>query len=259
MNECRRVSAWLEESLWGELPPAARRRLEAHLASCPACRELQRLLAGAVAAAEAGGEEAEREADAVDWAVLNARLLERAGVAKRRTVPWLRRGWPLVASAAAGLLVVAGAAWLWMASGSGEGPAAGVHLSGPALQRIQTALNDGDARRYLQSSRLLLSGVMESCRERPLEAWEAQLYARSARELLRRQRYLDRSAASPADRRVQELNGRLSWLLTEIAALQPGTPCRRLQEIRTLADRENLLLKMRLLEGERGPRGTEEV
>lgn len=259
MKECHRIATWLEESVWRELDACEQKRVAAHVAQCPTCRESQRLLHDVTTALAATAADAELEATTVDWNEVNERILQRA----HDLHPAARLlHWPRLAAAAAVFLLLSGSAWLFLRNDSGRSTiirSSSVHLSRPALQRIETTLNEGDTRTYLKSSRMLLSGIMDSCRERPLEAWEAQLFSRQARELLLRQRYLNRAVSSPGDKRVQEIGGRMSWLLMEIATIQPGTSCQRLQEIRGIADRENLLLKLRLLENEMSGGAVEEV
>ena len=43
-DECERCLRWIKDSIAGELSPGDRSRMEAHLASCPACAHESRLL-----------------------------------------------------------------------------------------------------------------------------------------------------------------------------------------------------------------------
>lgn len=103
---CHELDARLDDWVDGALPAAERRQVEAHLASCPSCRESERRLRQVLAHAAALPRSASPSRDL--WPEV-ARRLERERA-------WLwpgARWWNPVALAAAATVVVGTAAVLW--------------------------------------------------------------------------------------------------------------------------------------------------
>jgi anti-sigma factor RsiW len=109
---CKALGPRIGAHVDGELPPAERAEVEAHLARCEDCarlageiREVDRLAASQVVPPVASAE----------WALLRERLLHRIDAPGGRIIqgPALRR-WALAAAAAAVLIGLAGA-WIFLA------------------------------------------------------------------------------------------------------------------------------------------------
>jgi len=105
---CRQVRDQL--ALWatGDVTPAQRRRLESHLASCPACREAADEYRAAVAGVRASAAPTAVRAEALE----RVRSAGAAAIRTERRRTWLRRGIRLGAALAATVLVGVGIGYL---------------------------------------------------------------------------------------------------------------------------------------------------
>ncbi|RFU43352.1 hypothetical protein DZF91_01565 [Actinomadura logoneensis] len=107
MTHCGELRTALGVYVLGAIDPAERARVDAHLASCPACRDELAALAGLPALLGRVDPGQIDEAVTPPGGVLSG-LLARADAEQRR--PWHRRrpaaGWPLLAAAAAVVMVV---------------------------------------------------------------------------------------------------------------------------------------------------------
>ncbi|MEA3368562.1 MAG: PQQ-binding-like beta-propeller repeat protein, partial [Planctomycetota bacterium] len=105
---CRQVRDQL--ALWatGDVTPAQRRRLDAHLASCPACREAAEEYLAVVAQVRASAAPTAVRAEALE----RVRSAGAAAIRSERRRTWRRRGLRLAAGLAATVLVGVGIGYL---------------------------------------------------------------------------------------------------------------------------------------------------
>jgi anti-sigma factor RsiW len=153
---CGETEKWISDDLDGALSPRRKARLEAHLGSCPACREYRDGLARLQAAA---GVPAERSPEY--WAGFARRLeakLDAIGSGKAAAAPvavWRRWAW----AAPAVLVLAAAGVWLalgrkgaglteaWIPSGEGIFPMIEAVEADPGLEQevdllVRSSLDD---------------------------------------------------------------------------------------------------------------------
>lgn len=127
--KCEEVRYSLGVYVLGAIDPAERSRAEAHIARCSGCRDELAAMAGLPALLSRVSEEQIEQMAGPPEPMLEALLAQAARERGRgRAAPrWLlRRGWPMLA-AAAGVLVVVGLMFGWLARSGDKDPG----LAGP--------------------------------------------------------------------------------------------------------------------------------
>ena len=233
MKACREIRPLLEWLAADELDGDRRRRAEAHLRDCPACR---RELAGwrslLVAAARPAAATA-AELQAIDWDAVTAKIM--AGVDAR---PAPGRGARVFSFAFPGrgrgpdrrdrpgcVFLDPCQRRLRVRSPAGpSGPAVG------AMARLQSGLAREEVVSYLQQSQLMLTDLLKDCAGDETAPWEIRLYSRQAKELLLKKKYFQQNLPAAEWLKVRNVSERIDWLNYEIlqlrgtAALQPDQP-----------------------------------
>lgn len=247
-DDCLKYSELLELYCADETTPEETRRVEEHLFRCSACREEVRELRELFAAAASAGDEALREADAVDWQAVHSGIhaaIERRPARKLVAMPRpLRR--PLAWAAA---LVVAIAGWqfvqLWHGGGSPTPPLPLVS----GLDNVAANNARRDVVAYLQEGQMVLSELLHRCNDESA-AGSVGFYTERAAKLLQKRKYLNDDLQYQSLAKARPVAERLEWVWCEIAQLTVEDPCGQLSTVRRVVERENLLLKMRMLEQE---------
>ncbi|MGD8375990.1 MAG: zf-HC2 domain-containing protein [Acidobacteriota bacterium] len=252
MTTCDRQAERLTLHASGDLPPSQAREVEAHLAGCAACREeleaLRRTL-GRLRPREFYPREAE-----VDWdrlaAATVARVAREGNVVPFRPPAWRR---PAVLARAAAVILAVGIGAVVLRAPAPERPEAdGSVMSEGFQQRLEVNLARADTRKYLEQSRLVLLNVLES----PVRCSKDEQDISAAREksiqLLRTKLRLRDELSRPELARAAELCNQVEGILTEISTLQDCADLERIQTLREAVRRNQLLLKMGVLQGELG-------
>ncbi len=262
MNKCERIAPDLELLAAGELDAKRRRRVESHLAACPACRRALAAWRALLAAAAVPAAEMEAAMESVDWAETAERVaaaVERRRFAVRRSGPAL--SWPRLAAAA--LLAMAAGLGLFFL-GRATAPRAGGGASGEdaaaaVLARLRGELAREEAGAYLRQSQLLLTGVLRSCDHGGVASWEMRQATVQARELLMKKRYFRQGLSTLEWEKVQPVSERIDWLSYELLRLGEEGSCADIARLQRELKDEKLLLKIRLLRDEFAARTRLEV
>ena len=249
MKACRKFRPWLEWLAADEIDDRQRARVEAHLDDCPDCRQeladWRSLLAG-VAEPPAG---LSAELRAIDWDGVSERIM--AGI-ERRSAPGQSRAvfsLPILAVAATLIVLVGLGAFFWTRAGvrrgAGESPA---RLSLTDATHLRSGLAREEMISYLQQSQLMLTDLLQDCAGDDTPAWEINLYSRQAKELLVKKKYFQQNLPAADWLKVRNISERIDWLNYEILQLQGDQFCGQVGRLQRIMERENILLKLRLLE-----------
>lgn len=252
MTTCDRQAERLTLHASGDLPPSEVREVEAHLRGCATCREeleaLRRTL-GRLRSHDPYPREAE-----VDWDRLAAATVARVA-REGNVVPFRRPAWrrPEVLVRAAAVVLAVGMGALVLRAPAPERPAAdGSVLSEGFQQRLEFNLARADTRRYLEQSRLVLLNVLESPVRCSKDELDISAEKAKSIQLLRTKLRLRDELSRPELARAADLCNQVEGVLTEISTLQDCADLERIQTLRDAVRRNQLLLKMGVLEGELG-------
>lgn len=273
MTPCDRHREDLAAYVYADLDGDAARAVEAHLKGCAGCREELRALQRVTHALSAEAAfPRERE---VDWDAFARATVERAVGFRARPAraarpaglaAWWRQVWraPGLASAAAGLLVVAGAA-LGTYGVLRWGPGAGapepvlvaesaaampVRLPASMLADIETTSARAGTQRYLAESRALLLSLLGA----PIRCEKDTVDIRDERakslDLIRRQRLIADDLEALPLARARDVCRDIERLLLEIVALNDCARADQIRELKSLVEGRQIMLRLELLSEE---------
>jgi AcrR family transcriptional regulator len=259
MKACRKIRPWLEWLAADELADRQQPAVEAHLRACPACRRELAEWRALLAAAAQRPAALRAEIRSIDWDGVAERIMagvERQGAPRPRPVfalPWLAAAATLIALIGLGI-------FFWTRAGAGHavreslGP-----LSPAAAAHLQSGLARGEMISYLQQSQLMLTDLLQDCASDEAQAWEIDLYSRQAKELLLKKKYFQQTLPAADWLKVRSLSERIDWLNYEILQLQGDQFCGQVSRLQRVMERENILLKIRLLEKDLSAKPYQEV
>jgi hypothetical protein len=259
MSECRSIRRNLVAFLYGELDGAGREKVDRHLKTCPACRRELDALGKTVRGADSLGPEMERALAGVDWEAQAAKIV--AAVWKEEAQPRpaprpqrFRLFAPGLRPVLAGLLlgVVIGALATWMVfRGSLFRKADGARFfaSGEFLDRIDLEVARRETLSYLEKSQyVLLELAQPGAPNGTFQLSEAA--ARETRELLSKKKFLNPQLEKAQMAKAKDICDQIELLFYELTRVsQDLTPAQR-QEIQSLIEEKNILLKIKLLRKE---------
>jgi hypothetical protein len=260
MNTCRKFRPWLEWLAADEIAARRRAQVEAHLGDCPDCRrelaDWRSLLADAAEQPAA----LRAELRAIDWDGVARRIMaasERQGAPVR---PRTAFSLPLLTAAATLIVLIGLGAFFWTRPGvrRGAGENAG-RLSLTAAAHLRSGLARGEMISYLRQSQLMLTDLLQDCTGDDTQAWEINLYSRQAKELLLKKKYFRQNLPATDWLKVRDISERLDWLNYEILQLRGDQFCGQVDRLQRIMERENILLKLRLLEKELAAGAYQEV
>jgi hypothetical protein len=173
---------------------------------------------------------------------------ERHGVPVR---PRAAFSLPLLAAAATLVVLIGLGAyfWAWPGVRRGAGENAG-RLSLPAAAHLRSGMAREEMISYLQQSQLMLTDLLQDCAGDDTPAWEINLYSRQAKELLLKKKYFRQNLPAADWLKVRNISERIDWLNYEILQLRGDQFCGQVDRLQRIMERENILLKLRLLEKE---------
>lgn len=251
MTDCQSVKESLVLLAERELTPAERKPVEDHLAECPRCRE------------EFAKIETVRTwlADSdlfmpsnYAWHFLPRSLAARAKeISPAKT--WLplnfgSMGW--AASLAATLIVSYGLIWMLyrQASLPMRATTSVVRGNEDFLRQMQTAYARGATAQYLTECQDLLLNVIRAEKGCQGEKYDVSVEISRARVLLQRKRMLDNELRSPEVVRAKELCDELENFLVDLSTSERCESADKLQTLERVIQREQLLLRINLLQSE---------
>jgi hypothetical protein len=263
MSDCRMSKDRLIEALYGELEPAEKERLDAHLRSCPRC-----------AAEYASLEETLRLMDKRErpdpgpafwegyWDRLSKRMLWESIENGRRPSPAARflglfsrlPRWSLQAAAAAALLIagiLVGGRLIPRAGAPGPeiaaAPSPSVAAPSPAVVQAEN---------FIDRSKVLLLGLV-NFNPAVEDAYALDLGRTKAvsRELVTAAPDIRRGLSQPGQRRLRELVAELEVIMLQIANLESGQDLEGVELVKQGVDSKGLFLKIDLDRMSRASRG----
>jgi len=251
MKACREIRPLLEWLAADEIADDRRQEVEAHLRDCPDCRQELAAWRSLLAAAAAPAVAARRQIAAIDWDAVAGGIMAKVGeppVFRRRPTRFLL---PLLAAAAALVVVIGLGAFFWPRSGGRPLPVGeGNRLTKAAAAHLQSGLARAEAVAYLQQSQVMLTGLLQDCANEEMAPWEIRLVSRQARELLLKKKYFQPHLSELEWSKVRNVSERIDWLSYEILQLDERQHCAEVARLQRIMERERLLLKIRLVEGE---------
>jgi hypothetical protein len=278
---CRTIRQSLVLFADGELEPAVRREIQEHLDGCGDCRaeylalarvrgwlldpelfapvedaawrqlpDKVRQLAAAI------GTPVEAAKDLATGAQV-VRLGVRTSTARTgRLMP--SPGWAL--AMAASLLLVCGLVWFVMRQSPAPVPVATVAPTVPSapaapgnaafLGRMQAAYAKEQTSRYLAECEDLLLNLLHASQNCPTAGLDVSLEVDKARDLLRRKRRLDPELQTPEIARARELCDELENFLVSVSTAEKCETHDRLRSFGRSVARQQLLLRINVLQAE---------
>lgn len=229
MKDCKGFEPLITLYFYGELSEKKKKELLSHLALCPSCRKKYKKLKEVLKLAS---EHLSYPADYINWERFPGEVtaeLRRRGELKERKFPVAAK----VAAVAASILL-AFLLFIYPEYLKKEAP----DLSRWELLVAKTAVIE-----YLAGSETLLLALDERRGEGKDFALESEL----SRRLLTKKRFIDRALEEPELAKVQGLTAELEAILLNIATLGPNPPAKEIEEIREMARKKELIMKITLL------------
>jgi hypothetical protein len=269
MDTCRNILPLLEWLAADELAGDQRRRVEAHVRECPACRRELAAWRSLLAASAQPAAGAAAELQAIDWQTVSARIM--AGAAARTDRGRHRTpifSMTLAAAAAVLILAVGTGVFFWTRARGGPLSPVGDNLrsgdlqgrlSAATVKRLQSGLAREEVVAYLQQSQLMLTDLLKDCAGEEVAPWEIRLYSRQAKELLLKKKYCQQNLPAADWLRVRNISERIDWLNYEILQLEDRQLCSQIGRLQQIMENEKLLLKIRLLEKDLSSQPYQEV
>jgi hypothetical protein len=117
-----------------------------------------------------------------------------------------------------------------------------------SLARLETTLAEREIVNYFEEAHLVLTDLMRSCDANGAAVYPDRLNRSQVKLLLNRSKYFSRELDSPRLLISKGLMKKIEWLLYEILTLEDSISCTQLQQLQDYIRREQLLLKIRLME-----------
>ncbi len=239
MSACGKWERLITPYLMDELDDLRRREFESHLADCDGCRKDLELTRAIMSGAADLAREADAVTDDIQWGAVEAAIL--AGTGPRR-IPVFRYAVQTLMM----ICLVLPVALLVTSIPVADEP--DVQVTEQTVRRMETELARQEVSRYLRRSRLVLSDFMQQCSpEATPVKWEP---SPAVRDLLTENRYFADDLDSYRLQNARDLCRKLNLVFAEMTTVESGDPCRDISRLQQIVERENLFLKIRLVEQE---------
>jgi|GEM_PF-926185 len=275
MTDCNRIKEIMVDYLSGELiesngPESGPRfaAMEAHVGTCPRCREEYAVLKKIYGVTRDINDAADTSMESIDWEA-NAERIGR-GVVFKRPAPTRTRefsfnpfhfNWSSAVPALAGVFllgILLGYLLFYNPGQPGSSlPGAAAVQPETALSRLETTLAKRGMQDYFRQTQLLLTDLMRQCDDDGTASWSTGVNRREVRSLLNKNRYFNRELSNPQFLSTRRLLKQIEWLLYEMVTLdegdegdegnEGGASCEQLRRIQEFIRKERLLLKLRLV------------
>lgn len=117
-----------------------------------------------------------------------------------------------------------------------------------SLARLETTLAEREIVNYFEEAHLVLTDLMRQCDADGAAVYPDRLNRSQVKLLLNRSKYFSRELDNPRLLISKGLMKKIEWLLYEIVTLDDSISCTQLQQLQDYIRREQLLLKIRLME-----------
>ncbi|MEW5902443.1 MAG: zf-HC2 domain-containing protein [Acidobacteriota bacterium] len=259
MRECRRTKPNLVAFLYGELDEPEREKVRLHLETCPACRRELDALGKTVRSADALSPEIEKALAGVDWEAQAEKIV--AAVWKEEERPLgapqperFRFLVPGLRPALAGLLlgIVIGAVAMFIVFGGGllrKAEGGRLFASREFLDRVDLEIARRETLSYLEKSQYVLLELAQPPAESgPFKLSEGA--ARETRQLLSKKKFLNAQLEKARMAKAKEICDQIELLFYELTRVGEDLTTAQREEIQSLIEEKNLLLKIKLLRKE---------
>jgi hypothetical protein len=251
MNNCESVRDLLVLYGEGELPPADKRRVAEHIRVCPLClAEVEK-----IDTVTSWLKDPDLfMTDDYAWHSLPGTLAARAREPNTRN-PWVPSNLPSVlwtACVAASLLLGWGLIWMLNRPVPAPPPLARQGGSGNEafLRQIESVHAREATARYLAECEVLLLNVVGAEKNCEGEKHDVSVEVARARELLQRKRILDVELRAPEVARAKDLCDQLESFLVNLSVSERCESSEELHTMERFIEREQLLLRIDLLQAE---------
>lgn len=266
MNDCKHYEALIAGHLFGTLEPEEAERLEAHLASCPACHALMREMETTL---RVTASPMRPEPPPAFWDGYYERLEARMQAPERRPDPvghlveWLRvperlnwgalllgPRWAYQLSGAAALLAVGVLiGWLLFGHAAAETPQVAHEETVETPTPVQAVSVEERADRYLERSRVLLMGLVNLDPEQDLSMINLTRQQQVASELIAESTTLKAELSDDEqEKMLRALIEDLEVILLQIANLEAEYDLPTIEMVQHGVDRRAILLKINVAE-----------
>ena len=158
---------------------------------------------------------------------------------------------PLRATAATLIVLIGLGAFFWTRPGVRRGAAEGPgRLSPTAAAHLPVGLGPGRDDLLFAAKPADADRPAPGLRRRQHASLEINLYSRQAKELLLKKKYFRQNLPATDWLKVRNISDRIDWLNYEILQLRGDQFCGQVDRLQRIMERENILLKLRLLERE---------
>jgi len=248
MNDCASIKELIVLHAEGELDPEQARQVATHLSECAECSRQ----AGEIDTLRLWLADPEIFAPSEDnrWRSFAAACARSVRETKVRRFPVARPlRWALPLAAA----VLLAAGLLWMPRHTST-PAITTAQPAPGndafLRRMQSAVTVDGTAQYLSQCQDLLVNMLKSKQRCTQDKYDLSFEVARARELLERKRILDSELNAPEVARAKELCDDLENVLMDLSLSQSCETRDRVRSMENMIEREQLLLRIQLVESE---------
>jgi hypothetical protein len=261
-KECKKINRNLVAFLYGELDADTRERVQAHLNSCPSCREEFQKIEAVGQAADSLSCGIEEAVASVDWDALPTRISESVfdkGPGTPQLVP-RRSLWeilnqaslkPVYAALLVGL-VLGSLATLFVMRTSflRESRGESFFVSQEFLDRVELEMARRDTLDYLEKSQYVLLDFVQASPGRAPDFGRHELASQAAQDLLTKKKYINPQLDKFRMAKAKEICDQIEFLFFELTQVTDQLSEEDLQNIQNLIEEKQLLLKIKLLKKE---------
>jgi predicted anti-sigma-YlaC factor YlaD len=269
-HRCKEMASRLADYAAGELLAAEVQRLEAHLHTCPDCRQEYALT-------RALNEEARRWEDncqavmaSIDWEKTARTISSQIAFKPTKTrkprkslvswfhfdLPVISFNWQMALPAMVGIFLLGiGLGYLLfhvtptvpLQTGS-AGPAFST-AAAASLDRLENTLARKEVAGYFDQTQLVLTDLMKQCNTDGSFSLQNQVDMGRVRTLLGKGRYFKENLDDPRLLSSKQLLKKIDWLLYEIlmTSIDEDTSCQKIEQLQDYIKQERLLFKIRLV------------
>jgi hypothetical protein len=263
MNEkCKKINRDLVAFLYGELDANTREQIQSHLDICLHCQEELQGIKAVTQAADSLNDNVEEAMVSVDWEALPNQIRD-AVFDEKSALPQQaprRSFWeiliqsrlkPVYAALFVGL-VLGSLATLTMLRTSllRESRGGSFFVSQEFLDRVELEMARRETLDYLEKSQYVLLDFVQASPGRTPQAWRSGLASQAVKDLLAKKRYINPQLDKFRMAKAKEICDQIEFLFFELAQVSDQLSEEDLQNIQSLIEEKQLLLKIKLLKKE---------
>ncbi|MFQ6082367.1 MAG: hypothetical protein ACE5WD_03295 [Candidatus Aminicenantia bacterium] len=261
MKECKKFKKNLISFYYRELSSKSILLMENHLKSCSYCRQEFHRLKQILDGAGIFKQEIEEEINSINWTEVPSIIIDRIkqkefSFEKKSFFPNLKNllsfsSWRPIAASFAGLfIIVILCVLILIRPFDREKTREEFYISPIFFDQMESSIAKNEALDYLKQSQIVLMDIMKLTQNDRIEPWRIRLNSEKARDLLAKKKYLNQELNKFEMARAKKLCRKIEFIFYEVSLLDEQPSLVQLERIRELLRKEQLLLKIRLVEKE---------